>query len=336
MKRLIYSLCALALAAGGPAAAQSKTGTAIAQFLGIEPSARLSAMGNTGVAVFDGIEAVYYNPAALGSIARPTLQLTHSEWFAGIDYEYAALAYPLREIGTLFGSVTALNSGEIDVRTVDQPLGTGERYTVGDLALGLGFGRRITHRFAVGGQINYVHERIWHTTSNLMTFNLGTVYTFPLSGLKIASSLSNVGTQGRFTGRELAIQFDLNPDVHGDNSALPGEQLTDDFPVPLLFRVGASLPVELSEASRLLVALDAFHPSDNTESISFGGEWTYREALSLRAGYQDLFEEDAELGPTLGVGFQSDLGQNRFHFNYAWAHHDHLSETHRLTFVLGF
>ena len=59
--------------------------------------------------------------------------------------------------------MTALNSGDIDVRTVDQPLGTGERYTVSNVALGLGYGRQITSRFAAGLQVNYVTERIWHT-----------------------------------------------------------------------------------------------------------------------------------------------------------------------------
>jgi hypothetical protein len=322
--------------ASGSASGQSKTGTSIAQFLGIEPSARHAAMGNAGVALFDGIESVYYNPGALGGMSKTSIQLTHSEWFAGIDFDYAAVALPVGNVGTFFGSVTALNSGEIEVRTVEQPLGTGERFTVADVAVGLGFGRRISPRFAAGIQVNYVTERIWHTSSKLMTFNVGTVYTFPLSGLRIGSSLSNVSTTSRFTGRDLAIQYDNDPDVSGDNSALPGEQFTDKFPVPLLFRVGVTIPARLGEDSELLLSADAFHPSDNTEFVSAGAEWSYKNTFDLRAGYQNLFQSDSELGPTLGLGIRGSIGESRFHLNYAWADHERLSETHRMTFVLAF
>jgi hypothetical protein len=335
MRRVLGVFLLVMAAVVGSAAGQNKTGTSIAQFLGIEPSARHAAMGNAGVALFDGIESVYYNPAALGGLPRTSVQLTHSEWFADINYDYAAVALPIGTLGTFFGSVTALNSGDIEVRTETQPLGTGERFTVGDVAIGLGYGRRITPRFAAGAQINYVNERIWHTSSKLVTFNVGTLYTFPLSGLRIGSSLSNVGTRSRFTGRDLAIQFDNDPDVNGDNSALPGEQFTEKFPVPLLFRVGVTLPTRLGEASTLILSADAFHPSDNTEYVSAGAEWSYRNTIDLRAGYQNLFQSDSELGPTLGVGIRGIMSESQFQLNYAWAGHERLAETHRMTFVLA-
>jgi hypothetical protein len=47
-----------------------------------------------------------------------------------------------------------------------------------------------------------------------------------------------------------------------------------------------------------------------------------------------LFQEDSEVGLTAGVGMHGGLGPRRFAFDYAWAYHLHLQETHRLTFVL--
>ena len=320
----------------GPVHAQTKTGTTIGQFLAIEPGARSAAMGNTGVALHEGIQAVYYNTAALGSLDGSAVQFTHSEWFAGIDYDYAAAALPIRGVGTFFASVTSLNSGDIEVRTVDRPLGTGERYTVSDLAVGLGFGRRITSRFSAGLQVNYAHESIWHSSLNLLTFNVGTVYRLSEGGTRLGAGISNLGTRSGYSGRDLAIQYDADPDRYGDNSTLPGEQLTDEYPVPILFRVGLGFPRTVGETNRLLFLVDAFHPSDNTESVSVGGEWTYKETLSLRAGYQHLFQEDSELGATLGVGLGGGLGDARFQFDYAWAEHTRLSETHRMTFTLAF
>jgi hypothetical protein len=317
------------------ASAQTKTGTTIGQFLSIEPSARHGGMGNAGVALNEGIASVYYNPAALGALTGFAAQFTHSALFAGISYDYVAAGHPFTW-GTLFGSITALNSGEIDVRTVDQPLGTGERYTVSNFAIGVGYGRNVTDRFVAGFQTNYVSETIWHSSQHTVTFNLGTVYSLPQTGLRIGSSLSNLGTGARFSGRDLAIQYDADPDEHGDNSSLPANQLTDEFPVPILFRVGVSYPYRVNDRNELLLSVDAFHPNDNTESISAGAEWSWKDTVALRAGYQNLFMQDSELGLTLGAGVQAGIGESRFHVDYAWAAHEHLNETHRTSFVLEF
>jgi hypothetical protein len=327
----ILALVFGATSAGG----QTKTGTAIAQFTGIEPSARIAAIGNAGVALYDGIQAVYYNPGAIGYLNQTTVQFTHSFWFADISYNYAALAVPAGSWGTFFGSVTALNSGEIDVRTVAQPLGTGERYTVQDVALAFGYGRRMTGRFAAGAQVNYITETIWNTSMRTVTFGVGTVYQVSRGGITLGSSLSNFGTKGSFEGRDLAIQFDNDPERFGDNSALPAEQFTDEFPVPILFRVGMSFPYSLGPSSKVLFTVDAFHPSDNTESMSVGWEWGWKGAFALRGGYQNLFEEDSDSGLTAGMGIHSGIGKHRIRLDYAWGSHAFLDDTHRVTLVLG-
>src|SRR5687767_7862948 len=140
----LLTASALATGPGADAAwAQSKTGTTIGQSLLIEPSARIAGMGNAGVALYDGLYSVFWNPAAIGRNSRYGVQVSHSEWLADIRYDYVAGVVPVPKWGNFYATVTALNSGEIDVRTVDQPLGTGERYTVSDVALGLGFGREM-------------------------------------------------------------------------------------------------------------------------------------------------------------------------------------------------
>lgn len=316
--------------------AQSKVGTTMGQFLRIEPSARCAAMGNSGVGLFEGIEAVYFNAGAIGILSRPSIQATHSPWFADITYDYAAGAIPVRRWGTLFASVTALNSGDIDVRTVNQPLGTGERYSVSDVAIALGFGRPITSRFSTGVQVTYARERIWHSSQTFMTFAVGTVYRLTENGIRLGSSLSNVGTRSSYDGSDLAIQYDNDADLFGDNSALPGQQLMDSFPLPLLFRVGLSVPRQIDKNNKVLVMVDALHPNDNSECLNAGGEWMWRDLVAVRGGWQTLFQTDSELGLTLGLGLNGDLREKKYHVDYAWADHEHLNETHRLTLVFEF
>lgn len=323
--------------APAPAAAQTKTGTAIGDFLLIEPSARVAGMGNAGVTLDAGIQGVYYNPAAIGYLDRYALMFSHSAWLADIDYNYAAAALPLRRWGTLFASVTALSSGDILVRTVDQPLGTGEFYDVTDVAVGVGWGLRVSDRFSAGFLASYVQETIWHSSTSTAVFGLGTIYQVADDGLHIGASISNYGTGAGFDGRDLRITYDQDPDRYGDNGALPGEVYTEKYPVPVLFRVGVGLPYRFGEQSELHLALDAFHPSDNSESFSLGAEYVYRHLFALRGGYQNLFQKDSEVGLTLGAGLQGELSRTLgYGLDYAWADHGRLESTHRLTVAITF
>jgi hypothetical protein len=91
MKKIVLLLLVV-IFADGSAYAQSKVGTTVGAFLRIEPSARAAGMGNAGSALPGGIEAIYFNPGAIGTIENAAVSYTHSFWFADIDYDYAALA----------------------------------------------------------------------------------------------------------------------------------------------------------------------------------------------------------------------------------------------------
>ena len=314
--------------------AQSKTGTTIGQFLLIEPSARYTGMGNAGVASYDEIAAAYYNPGAIGRLRGYGLQFTHSLWLADISYDYVAASIQMASIGNLLVTATALNSGEIDVRTVEQPLGTGERYSVSNFALGMGFGRQLTDRFSMGFQISYVQETIWHSSLWTVAISVGTLYNLTTNGIRLGASISNFGMPAKYSGRDLRIIYDNDPDKYGDNSSLPGEIYTEAYPLPVIFRVGLSMPVEVSNNNRLQLAVNAFHPNDNTESISFGAEWLIFNVFALRGGYQNLFLKDSEVGLTLGAGLDLEFGGYSFNFDYDWADHGRLENTQR--FTLGF
>jgi hypothetical protein len=331
MKRRRVSLMLILTLVAGPALAQTNTGTAVGTFLLIEPSARIAAMGNAGVTATGEIQAAYYNPAAIGMLTGSGVQFTYSPWLADITYNYVGGALTIGEIGTLYGSVTALNSGEIDVRTVEQPLGTGERYNVNDLAFGLGYGRRISDRFSLGIQFTYMQENIFHSSMNAFAVNIGTLYQVSDGGLRIGASVSNWGTRAKFDGRDLRILYDQDTEKYGDNRALPAELYTDDFPLPIIFRVGLGLPIAIGENNRLFLAVDAFHPSDNTESVSFGAEWVFFNTFALRGGYQNLFLKDSEVGLTLGAGLEHTFADVRILFDYAWADQGRLEKTQRLT-----
>jgi len=315
--------------------AQSKVGTTFGAFTLIEPDARFAAMGMAGTASAEGLTGAFYNAAAVGLADKHALEFVHSDWFAGIRYDWIAYSQPF-SFGNAYATFTSLNSGDIPVRTVTQPLGTGELYSVSDMALGLGFAHKFSLRFAAAVQVNYLQETIFHSSAGTVTFTAGTLYRTSANGLRIGASLSNFGTSASYSGDNLAITYDNVPGQNGDNGALPGDRSTDAFGVPVAFRVGLAQPVALGNGMRLLFAADAVHPSDNSESVGLGAEATFLDALSLRAGWQGLFLEDSEVGLTAGVGFRGTIDNLKYHVDYGWADQGRLEDTHRFSFGLVF
>jgi hypothetical protein len=167
--------------------------------------------------------------------------------------------------------------------------------------------------------------------------NLGVQYQISEGGLTIGASLSNFGANTSYDGRDLYLNYDFDPDKHGDNDRLPAELRTGSFGLPVIFRAGISYQLNFSDDYNLVVAADAMHPNDNAESINLGGELNLLQNFSLRGGYRNLFLPDLEGGLVLGAGFKVDLtGSYNIRFDYAYADYGRLAETHRLTLGMGF
>ncbi len=330
------TLFAALVIAAAPAAAQTKTGTTFGVFTLIEPDARLAAMGNAGGAAGEGLAGVFYNPAAVAGLEKHSFEFVHADWFAGIRYDWIGYAQPAGKLGTVYGAFTSLNSGDMPVRTVSQPLGTGELFSVSDMALSLGIAHRFSLRFSAAAQVNFLRESIFHTSAQALTFTAGTLYRLSADGLRIGATLSNFGTRASYSGNDLAITYDNVPGQNGDNPALPGARETDPYSVPVTFRVGVAHPFVLGEDARLLVAADALHPSDNTESLSLGAELLLRRSLGVRFGWQGMFLQDTEVGLTAGAGLRGTFDDLQYHVDYGWADQGRLEDTHRFSFGILF
>jgi long-subunit fatty acid transport protein len=319
----------------GEVVGQSKTGTTIGQFTLIDPSSKISAMGSAGATSTDEVMATYYNPGALGALQRSDIQFSYNSWLAGISLNYAMVSIKILDNASALVTMTQLASGDIDVTTVDQPLGTGEKYTVTDLELGIGFGIKMTEKFSFGVQVNYVSERIWHSSIAVFGINLGTLYQLSPDGLKIGASLINFGTTDHFTGTDLKIRYDLDPTRYGDNSSIPSEISTDYYALPMVFRVGLGYPVTIDGSNVVNLGVDALHPSDNAESVNVGAEWVFNKFLAARIGYQSLFLQDSEVGLTAGGGVMIEGDGYDLHFDYAWAANGRLGNVQRITLGIG-
>ena len=317
--------------------AQSKVGTTIGQFLKIEPSSRFVAMGNAGTSLSEEASAAFYNPASLGSLDGVDVQFTYNKWLADITYNYATAALNIEGLGTFALQITALNSGDIEIRTVEQEKGTGLYYDVTNISMGLAYGIMLTDRVSAGVGFNYIQETIYNTSLIDVAFNFGVQYQTEIEGLKIGASVSNFGPRASYEGRDIFFNYDADPEKHGDHPALPAELRMGSYGLPTLFRVGVSYSIYLTDWNRLIISSDALHTNDNNERINFGGEWTFLNSFSLRGGYRDFLLQDSEGGLVLGAGANVGFsGTSEVSFDYAWADYGRLNSTHRFTVGLHF
>lgn len=311
----------------------TKRGTTAAQFLKIGVDARGTSMGNAFTAMRGDLSNIYWNPAGLAYIKGVQVMFVNSPWLADIQFNYLAFAFNSPSVGVFGFSFTRLDVPEDIVRTVEKPEGTGEKFDAGNLAVTLSFSRKLTDKFSIGANLKYVQEHIWHAKANAVAGDLGALFVTPFNNIRIGASLSNFGSSLQLDGRDLIISVDPDPKNEGNVEFVNGLYKTDDFPLPLIFRIGISGELFQGNNSRLSFGLDALHPNDNSESINAGLELAYAESFFLRAGYATLFRDSTEQGLTLGGGIYYRLGRSKskIKIDYSYADYGRLGYINRLT-----
>jgi opacity protein-like surface antigen len=339
MKRLIIGVL-VALAAAGPVSTAqnvSKRGTTAATFLSIAQGARGAAMGGAFVAVVDDPSAMYWNPAGLTDVEGIGFLVDNTSWIADIQYNYIGATVSAGSIGVLGLSVTMSSIGDMPVTTVDRQDGTGEVFGVSDLAVGLSYGIRLTDAFSIGFTPKFVHQKIWKMSATAFALDLGVKYRTPFEGFTLGMSISNFGTKMRMGGTNALVLYDPDPSGSGNNGRIPAELATEEWELPLNFRVGLAYDLPLEGIGHLTLAADAQHPSDNFESVNLGGEFQFNDVLYVRAGYKTLFIADSEEGLALGVGVrQFVIGNVRLGLDYAYQDFSRLVSAQKVTLGVQF
>ena len=315
----------------------SKRGTTAAPFLTISQGARATAMGSAFVAVADDPSAIFWNPAGIAKIPGGAAIFDNTKWIADINYNFLAASYNLGNYGSIGVSFLSSAIDDMPVRTIENPEGTGETFGVTDAMFSIAYAINLTDNFAIGFNPKFVMQKIWRTSATAFAIDMGVLYRTPFDGVILAMSISNFGTKMKLDGNSALVLYDPDQNSTGNNGQIPAYLQTDEWELPLNFRVGLSYQVFNNDLHRMTVALDAMHPSNDYESINVGAEYGFRDMFFVRGGYKSLFLKDSEESFTLGAGVQQTFfGNVALRIDYSYGDFGRLKDVQKFTVGVNF
>ncbi len=301
----------------------SKVGTTAAAFLEIPVGARAIGMGGAFVGTADDATSLYWNPAGIARLQQREAMFNHTTWIADMSYDFAGVALPMGDFGTIGLSFNGLTMPDMAVRTVEKPDGTGEIFSAGSFAVGIHYARNLSDKFSIGFTAKYISERIWNMQAQAFALDAGVLFTTQFfNGMRIGASITNFGTDMQLAGRDARTFHPIDRTKLGSNDRIPQNIELDSWSLPLNFQFGIATDIIRSEENILTIALDALHPSDNYESMNVGLEYGFQNMFFVRGGYQSLFLTDGEGGLSFGAGVVADLFGNGVKARVDYAYSD--------------
>jgi hypothetical protein len=286
------------------------------KFLSVGADARAAALGEAVTALEGNSSSMFYNPSAM---ARQTgfvdVAFSNTQWIADINYMHASISVaPEEALYGVFGfSVASVDYGEFK-RTIRDAgedgyldLGT---YSPTALAVGLGYAKALSDKFAVGGNVKYVYQDLGDGhVINIIEDSVLTKQSFDTDVFAF-----DFGIQYKTGFKSLVFGMSLR------NFSQEIEYIEESFQLPLTFKIGLSMNLvdlldEANDQHSFLFSVDAAHPRDYKEQLHIGGEYTFMNILSLRAGYVSPTDEQ---GVNFGAGLKHEFVGFKFGVDYSY------------------
>ncbi len=285
------------------------------KFLSVSMDARATAMGEAVTALNTSSAAMFYNPSSMAELSSDiNVSFGTTRWIADINYLDGTVAFkPFGGDYGVFGvSMVYVDYGEF-IETIFAPNQQGYldvgNYKPSAMALGVGYAKSLSQKFSVGGNIRYVRQSLGSSVTdvkggnlitetnsvNALSFDFGVLYHTGFKSLDFGMCIRNFSTEVKY--KEENFQLPLT------------------FKMGLAFNAADLLPVDRSMHS-FLISVDASHPRDYSEQIFIGGEYTFMNAFSIRAGYN--YPKD-EGGFNTGFGVMQTIAGVTMGLDYAYS-----------------
>jgi len=277
-----------------------------AQFLEIGVGARAVAMGGSYVAIANDISACYYNPSGLVSLKNFEAIFSVVEMPADINYNFAAIALPVRFLqGTIGFQAGQLSTGDMTIRTPMQPQGTGQKFDAANSFLGISYARSISNKFSIGMSIKYLQLDMYKYSASGVAMDIGTMYYTGFKSFRFGWIVSNFGQDLKF--------------------------INETFSLPTAINFGVAAEAFQNELNTLTLSIEANRPNDNDERLSVGMEYWFKDLIAFRVGYRINYDSDRV---SFGLGFRAPIPKIGYiKFDYSYSDMNYLDQMNRYSII---
>jgi hypothetical protein len=282
---VVLSIVALAMAIR---ADSDGDGGQAGAFRDLEIGGRPSAMGGAFTAIAEGGVGYFYNPAGLAQTHDYTVGFAYRAMHLDRRLGYFSVGIPAREEARL--SIDWLHAGTdpLDARDEQGNIILGEEISYSENLIGATFSKKFGTNVILGGKLFYAQNDVANISASTAGIDIGGLVkldarktflnpVFPL--VQFGAVVENIGANYRWA----------TANYWESRGSDRGVVVDESFPTN--FRVGTAL---VSPYSHIFSADLEINTASMIKS-HFGGEYTYKRALSLRAGLDDLH-------PTVGLG----------------------------------
>lgn len=295
----------------------NNVGTSAANFLKIPVGARGAALGGAYAAIVDDASSLYWNPAGMAAMDGNEVSFNQNYWLLDLRQDFVAGVFSISPNSRIGLSVSYLSMGDMKQTTPSQPRGTGLEFSAYDVALGLGYARRVTDRIMAGAQAKYIRQAISTSTASGLGFDVGIQYHGEWNNLRIGATISNFGSSLTMAGDDLRRNLDPDPNTGTNPTDVPLLLETGAYELPMQFQFGiAFTPLSTSTVSFTPI-LDVRKPRDLNQELRLGGELAFLDVFFVRGGLNafaidgDFFGNDDVIvegkggvdNPTVGGGY---------------------------------
>jgi len=262
------------------------------KFLSVGSNARGTGLADAMTVAEIGSGAILYNPAGMARMDKLIdMTIGQNNWIDNIKYNQFTLGLsPWKGRYGVFGvSFTSVDYGAVQGTMVSS---NAQGYVDTDvlyptaMALGVGYAKTLTNKFAVGGHVKVAGQylgknvvpageegdslKVKQNSMSVFAYDFGTIYRTGFRSLVFGMAVNNFSREIKY------------------------EQ--ENFELPLTFKIGLSynlldlLPAR-GGAEQLTLSMEATHPRDYPEELNLGLEYNWREILWLRGGYKLVSDE---------------------------------------------
>lgn len=318
LPRLLIGLLVIAWAVLSPPGHAQSSRLSSFPFLEFASSARAAALGGAFPVMTDGdVNALFYNPAALGPATDRSVALSYLNYLSDVNAGFGAGSYTVDGLATVGAGLRFLSWGTFEGANV-----FGERtneFGASDAALTVSAARALGSRARYGASVHAIYSALETTQAAALAVDLGGTYHFPAQQITLSASINRLGR---------AV----------DSFGATRDRLPTDVRLGLTKRL-RHLPLLLS-----ITGYDLHHAGDGLPEgttldrvlahMLLGGELTLHDALQLRMGYhhrrrQELATSDGFDTAGLSAGFGLDVPP--LHVSYAYQSWSSLGGLHWLS-----